>query len=515
MTIHISHQHKAVIVPYRPDIAILMPHAKRVNWNGQEMIAVRHGGDETRLMRNMGMDVPAPIAEYYGFPGAKPFIQQVKTAALLTTNPRAYVLNQMGTGKTKSCLWAFDWLRQIGEAKCMLVVAPLSTLRFVWMREATMTIAGVRVRILDGAKARRIKQLAEPADIYVINHDGIKVLLPYLQSRKDIDVVCFDEVGAFRNAQADRSKIARALVDGRKFVWGMTGSPTPTAPTDAYGLARLITPATAPKSFTHFRNEVMVPIGLFNWRPKKDAADAVSKILQPSVCFTLEDTIELPQVIERPTDVWQGPKQIAAYKDLADKATTALRDGTITAANGGVALSKLLQVSSGYVYLDNGKTVGLDNHDRLQAMVDIIDSSAGKVIVFAPFIHTVKGIDAHLKKEGLDYAVVTGDTTSKDRDDIFKTFQNTTTFDVLLAHPQCMAHGLTLTAADTIIWFSPITSLEIFEQANARITRVGQTRKQQVFMLQGTSAERRVYTRLREKRNVQEGVLDLLKGLTD
>jgi SNF2 family DNA or RNA helicase len=514
MTMHISHQYKAVIVPFDAGIQQLLPHSKRINHEGRDVLAIRHGNDETRLLRNLGLTVPAPIVEHYDWPGARPFAQQVKTAAGMTMNPQFYVLNQMGTGKTKAALWAYDWLRKSGTVKRMLVVGPLSTLRFVWQREATMTIPGIKVVVLDGPRERRLKRLKEPADIYVVNHDGVSTILKELNMRRDLDVICIDEVGAYRNSKAHRSKMARELVKGRKYVWGMTGSPTPNSPIDAYGLAKLITPLTAPRSLTQFRNETMVQMSQFKWLPRPDAHETVADVLQPSVCFTLEDTIELPQVIERPYDVAQGTRQKAVYKEVADKMAAALREGTLTAANGGVALSKLLQISSGWVYIDSGKIAAFDNDARLTSMTELIDAAPAKVIVFAPFIHTVDGVEKHLIKEGLHYAKVTGATSSADRDDIFKRFQHTSEIDVLLAHPQCMSHGLTLTAADTIIWFSPITSLDIFQQANARITRVGQTRKQQVFMLQGTAAERKVYARLRQKRDVQESVLDLLKDLT-
>lgn len=513
MTIHISHQHKAIVAPYRADIEALFPHAKQITHEGQRLLAVHHGNDETRLLRNLGLQVPAPIVEHYDWPGAKPFAQQVKTSAAMTMNPRFFVLNQMGTGKTKSALWAFDWLRRSKTVNRMLVVAPLSTMHFVWQREATLTIPGIKVVVLDGQRDRRLKRLKEDADIYVINHDGVRTILPALQARRDINVICFDEIGAYRNARAERSKIARELAKGRKYVWGMTGSPTPTSPTDAYGLASLITPATAPRSFTHFRNETMVQISQFKWLPRPEATEVVAATLQPSVCFTLEDTVELPQLIERPYDVEQGPRQKAVFKEIADKMAALLKEGSLTAANGGVALSKLLQISCGYVYLDTGKTAVLDNGLRLDTLIELIDGARAKVIVFASFLHVVEGIKNHLEKERLHYAVVTGASSGAERDDIFKRFQSTDEIDVLLAHPQCMAHGLTLTAADTIVWFGPITSLEIFEQANARISRVGQTRKQQIFMLQGTTAERRIYDRLRQKRDVQEGVLDLLKDL--
>lgn len=514
MGLHISHQHKTLVFPYRGDVEQLIPHARRLVFDNQNMLVVPHKDDESRLLRNLGLDVPAPIMEHYDWPGdRKPFIQQMKTAAMMTMHPRCFVLNQMGTGKTKSALWSFGWLRAQGKAKKMLVVAPLSTLRFVWNREALLTLSNIKVSVIDGERARKEKRLAEDADIYIINHDGVKSMFRQLLA-KHFDVIVVDEASAFRNARADRSKAMQKIAAGKSYVWLMTGSPTPTAPTDAFGLAQLGTPQTAPKSFTHYRALTMEQVSNFKWVPRREAADIVASTLQPSCCYTLEDTIELPPLIERPFDVDQGPRQKAIYRELKNKAAALLKEGALTAVNGGVVLSKLLQVSSGYVYLDNGGYAVLDNHDRLQNVTELIDGAREKVIIFCPFIHTVKGVSAHLEHERFDYAVVTGDTSSGERDRIFRSFQGTSQYDILLAHPQCMAHGLTLTAADTIIWFSPVTSLEIFDQANARITRVGQTKKQQVFMLQGTEAEKRMYSRLMQKRDNQDNALDLIIDIT-
>ncbi len=510
----LSHKHRALVLPFRQDIASLLPHAVQIDYQGQPHLAFHHGVEETKLLRNLDISAPAPIVEHYDWPGPKrPFDVQVKTAAMLTMHDRAFVLNEMGTGKTNSALWAYDFLRKARLVKKMLVVAPLSTLNFVWRRAIMETLPNTKAVVLHGDRAKRLKLLKMDVDIYIVNHDGLNVIHKELARRPDIDIICIDEVGAYRNASAVRSKVAREVCMTRRRVWGLTGSPTPNAPTDAYGISKLVTPGRAPKSFTQFRNDTMIQVSAFRWVPRKEATEVVAELLQPSVRFSLDDTVELPQMIPRPLDVEQGPRQRAVYKQMADQMAVLLHEGQVTAANGGVMLSKLLQVSGGYIYMDDGRYAVLDNDLRLQAMTEIIDQSWGKVIVFAPFIHTVHGIELHLKKEGLDYRRVTGGTPTSERDEIFTTFQNTDQIDVLVAHPGCMSHGLTLTAADTIVWFGPITSLETFEQANARITRIGQKRKQQVFMLQGTEAERRIYRRLQSKKEVQDGILDILKNL--
>jgi SNF2 family DNA or RNA helicase len=495
----------------------LFPHSKRFVWEKQDMLVVPHGIDETIMLRNLEIEVPAPITEHYSFPSAdhkKPFDKQVLTAASMVMNPRSYVLNSMGTGKTKSCIWAFDYLRSIGRAQRMLVVAPLSTLSFTWEREIFQTFPQARVRVLSGLKERRLKLLAEDADIYIVNHDGVKVIFNELMARRDIDVICFDEVAAYRNARAERSKAAIKLADKRSYVWGMTGSPTPSAPTDAYGLARLITPYTAPRSWMFFRNETMMQVSQFKWAARNDAAGIVANLLQPAVRYTLDDITELPPVIIRDVEVEIGKRQKAFYQQMKDHASVMMKEGTVTAANGGVVFSKILQASLGWIYDNDGKTVALDNQDRIKALIDLIDSAERKVIVFSPFKSATAGISSALKEEGIDFAEITGDTPHGKRTEIFNMFQGTTKYRVLNAHPECMSHGLTLTAADTIIWFGPVTKLETYEQANARITRVGQAHKQQVIRMIGTPAERLLYKRLAAKEDLQHNVLNLLAEIT-
>ena len=118
------------------------------------------------------------------------------------------------------------------------------------------------------------------------------------------------------------------------------------------------------------------------------------------------------------------------------------------------------------------------------------------------------------KGEGIEHATMDGDTPANDRSQIFNLFQNTNKYRVLLAHPQCLAHGVTLTAADTIIWFAPVTSLEIYEQANARIRRVGQKHKQLVLHLQSTPVEKKIYKMLQGKQKVQNALLKMLEAGT-
>lgn len=512
----VSKQHKIVALPIRDDLANIFPAAKRVTYEGKPMIVIRHGVDETRLMRNLGFDVPSPVLTHYDWCGGSPFEVQRRTTSLMTMNRRAYVLNGMGTGKTKAALWAWHYLYTRGEAGKLLVVAPLSTLNFTWGREVFQTLPGMNVQILHGTRKRRLERLADTdADIYIINHDGLKVIREEVAARKDIDTLVLDELAVYRNGGSARTKIVRTVAKGMKWAWGMTGSPTPKEPTDAWAQCTILTPDTVPKYFNRFRDDTMNKITQFKWIPKHDALDKVLEAMQPAVRYTLDEVVELPDLVERMVDIDMGPKQTKVYKEMERHAHSMIASHEITAMNAGAVLSKLLQISTGYVYTRDKEVVPLDNDERLTALVDAINSTDRKVIVFVPFVHALNGVHERLTSEGYDVRTVSGATPKGEREQAFNLFQNTDSVKVLLAHPQCMAHGLTLTAADTIIWFAPLPDLEVFEQANARIRRIGQKHKQQILMFCATPAEKKMYARLRSKQKVQNMLLDLFAEATE
>jgi len=515
--LHLSPSTQQIVAPFSDQLHALFPDAPLIDYEDQDLIVLPHGIDETRLLRNLGYsDLPSPIEAHYAFPsadGKRPFKKQLLTSVSMVMHPRSFVLNGMGTGKTKAAIWSYDYLRSTGRADKMLVICPLSTTRFTWEREIFNTIPQLRVKVLTGSAERRHKLLADDADIYIVNHDGEKVVHAAIMARPDIDVICFDEAAAYRNARAERSKFARQLSRSRKYVWGMTGSPTPSGPTDAFGLAALIVPDTAPRSFTHFRDDTMIRVGQWKWVAKRAAADIVARVLSPAVRFTLDEIVELPPVVEREIQIEMGSRQTATYNMLKDHAAALLKEGTITAVNGGVVYSKLLQTSIGWVYGDDGETYELDNQDRIDALMDIIESAENKLIVFSPFISAMEGIAKSLKKAKIDFATISGKTPNGERAEVFQAFQHTDKYKVINAHPECMSHGLTLTAADTIVWFGPTLKLETYEQANARITRVGQMHKQQIIKLVSSEAEKMAYARLALKQDLQTNVLDIIAEL--
>ena len=512
MPVTISRANQALVVPPAPGVLSTWADAPRLP-DGN--VLLRHGMRETLLLRHFGFTVPNPMLLYYDWCGGTPFAVQRHTCKLLTENAHAYVLNDMGTGKTKTALWAWDWLnreRLVGRA---LVVAPLSTLNFVWAREAFRTVPARKVSVLHGTKQERLDKLKDIADIYVINHDGLRVIVDALYTRPDIDCLILDELAVYRN-DSDRSKLMRKFASRFSIVWGMTGAPMTNEPTDVWGQARIITPNTVPKYRSHARDMLMTRRGPYTWIAKPDAVENAFKMLQPSVRYALDDVVELPPLISRTVDVAMSGQQNKVYKKVADELTVMVRQQQITAVNAGAAMNKLLQIAGGWVYTQAPDFVRLDASERIATLIDLITSANQKVLVFVPYRHMIEGINGIFDRlqAGLqfDHCMVHGGTT--DRDKFFHLFQNTDKYKVMLAHPGCIHHGLTLTAADTSIWYLPIASLDVYDQANARFRRVGQMHKQQLIHLQATPVEKRLYSLLQKKQKVQDKLLELLEEAT-
>ena len=214
-------------------------------------------------------------------------------------------------------------------------------------------------------------------------------------------------------------------------------------------------------------------------------------------------------------DIDLGPKQKDVYSKLVAASFAAIQNKEIKIVNAAAMLTKLMQVSCGWVYASDGRVVALDNGNRVKALVDAINSAARKVIVFVPYKHALQGISEALDKEGIEHAVVSGETSPLKRNEIFTLFQQTSKFKVLAAHPACCYHGVTLTSADTAIWFGPITDYEIYDQACHRIIRIGQKHKQLILHMCSTPVERKVYRLLQNKQRVQDKLLELFEQATE
>ena len=493
-------------------VAQAIPHAKLLKHDGKDMLAMPYGVDESMVLKNLGFSVPAPILQYYNWPGRFTAMNhQKETAAFLTMHKRALCLNAPGTGKSISSLWAADFLLDEGIARKVLIVAPLSTVKVVWGSELRHHLPHRSFVMCVGSKQKRIELLETPGVQYVIiNHDGFTTMQNELTG---FDVIIYDEATALKSPSSQRYKIfSKWMQKHRPWLWMMTGTPISQTPADAWTLARLVDAPMCPRSYTSFKDMVMQKVTTFKWTPRHDALETCRKVLQPSIRFSLDECKDLPQTnfVGRKTELTK--QQEKAFKDMKDKAITIFSAGEVTAANTAVMLSKLLQISCGVVYGDN-TTIAIDASERYNTLTELLTEIGDKAIIFVP----LKGVQVWLRDkltaDGFDVAMVNGDTSKTKRDQIFNDFQNKDSPQILLAHPKVAAHGLTLTRSKDIIWFAPIYSLEQYEQANARIRRLTTTGKTTVWHIWATGFEAELYRRLREKKNTLAEFLTLVQGI--
>ncbi len=508
----VSARHKSLVIPYHPELAALVPGRELEHPTAGRCLVVPHNRDTTKLARNFGFATPAPILSQYNWNNDSPFHTQKITAALCTMQQRAFVLNEMGTGKTRAILHAANYLILTGEVRAVLVMAPLSTLTTVWANEIFRYFDHLSVGVLHGDRKRRLKILAENHDIYVINHDGVETIQKELMGRTDIDCVVIDELATYRNKRTARWKAAAAIVGPRDYVWGLTGSPTPNEPSDAWAQVKLLLPNRVSKHFNSFRRETMTQVSQFRWVERPEAKQIVFDAMQPAVRFRRDDCVELPPTIYGNRQVPLSAEQARVYKELMAKLKMGFQQGIVTAANEGVLFSKLLQIAAGSVYTSSGNVVRLDCKPRLDALEEVIEEAEGKVIVFAEFVHTAELIHMELNQRKIASALITGNVPTHVRNSIFHMFQTTPHPRVLVAHPKTMAHGLTLTQANVIVWFTPSTSLETYEQACARITRPGQSLKTYIVHLTGAPIEAKIYRRLQQRASLQGALLEMFEA---
>src|SRR3990167_99344 len=445
----------------------------------------------------------------------EPFAHQRETTAFLAMNPRAYCLNDIGTGKTMSALWAADLLMEVGAVHRALIVAPLSTLERVWGDALFIHLPHRKFAILHGSAERRKKLLAEKKDFYILNHDGVGVIQKELEARPDIDLIIGDEWAVYRNKQTAKWKaIDRVIypVKGtpRPWVWGLTGRPIPNAPTDAYGQCVLVTPTTVPRFFSQFRNMTMEHQSLYTWTPRPEALGIVYKAMRPAIRFKSDECLDLPGEIHQTRDVELSSDQLKHYKEIMRELYTEVQGGRVTAMNEGVKLSKLLQIACGVVYDSGGTPREIDAGNRIEVLMELIEQIDEKVIVFVPFTAVTGRLYRELSKHW-PFAVVTGETPIKERNQIFQDFQNPNVRLDLIAHPGCMSHGLTLTEASTIVWYAPIDSNDTYEQACGRITRARQKYVANIIHLAGSAVERKMYKRLESRQKVQGALLEMVE----
>lgn len=517
-----------LIYPGHPPDAQSLPDARMISGSH---FAVPFTLTNAQTLRWYNYPVPPIITDLnYDFPiapGMTPLPHQKAMANFSVLHRRMFNLSDMGTMKTLSTLWAADWLmQQYPAGTCRaLIVAPLSTLERVWANAIFKNFLSRRTfEILHGDANKRLAGLARPVDFYIINYDGVGVgahtrkrfeldgFSKALAERSDIRLCVCDEASAFKDATTKRHRISRLVLGTRQYLWLLTGTPTPNAPTDAYGLAKLVNNAWG-KSFTTFQSEVMTKVSLYKWVPLRDGYDKARKLLTPSLRFDIKDVWDGPELTTQQRQVELTAQQKKLMADLKRDLQVTVKSGQpINAANEAAARQKFIQISLGAIYDQNHKVHLIDAKPRLQELREILEQASGKALIFVPLTSVVEFLYKELHKE-YSCEIVNGNTSAKQRSEIFSNFQHASDSAprILIADPGTMAHGLDLWQAQTVIWYGPSDKTELYLQANKRAHRPGQKHPVTVVQIVSNKLEQEIFRRLEANTSLQGALLEMVR----
>ena len=507
---------RALLVETREPAAItgtikksaLMEHHK-----GTSKVAVHWGLKEAQTLTELGYhDVPSPILREYEWTGRlSPFAHQKTTASFLSLHRKAFCFSEAGTGKTASVIWAADYLMKRGLVNRVLVLCPLSIMKAAWQADLFKFAMHRSCSVAHGSAPQRKKIIEAGAEFVIINFDGVGVVEAEITAG-GFDLIVVDEATAYKNAQTNRWKTLNRLVKATNpRLWMLTGTPAAQSPVDAYGLAKLVNPEGCPPHFGAFRDSVLYKITQFKWGVKPQAKSIVHRLLQPAIRFEKAQCLDLPQVTHTAREAPLTPQQKKYYQLLKTQMLMQADGEEVSAINAATRLNKLLQISGGAVYSDTGEVVQFDVSNRINVVLEAISETTRKVLVFVPFTHTIELLRETLEKEKITCDVINGKVNLNKRSDIVARFQANENPRVLLIQPQAASHGLTLTEADTIIWYAPVTSVETYLQANARIDRPGQKHAMTIVHISGSDVEARLYQMLKSNIANHQQIIELYR----
>lgn len=462
-----------------------------------------------RLKRLKFKNVPSPILRDYKWPGVFPPMEhQRDTASFLTVAKRSFCFNEQGTGKTAAAIWASDYLLAQGKINRVLIVCPLSIMQSAWQADLFKFATHRKVGVAHGVREKRKQVIQGNYEYVIINYDGIEIICNDIKAGK-FDLIIIDEANAYKNVGTKRWKSMKSLIEDDTWLWMMTGTPAAQSPLDAYGLAKLCVPENTPRHFGQYRDSVMQQLTRFKWIPKPTSSSIVHTMLQPAIRYTKEECLDLPDIVYVERQAPLSTQQLKYYKHIKEQFAMSAGGEEVSAVNAAAQLTKLLQISCGAVYSDSGAVVEFDVGNRLKVIEEVINEASHKVLVFVPFKNAINLLSKYLRDAGINCEIISGEVSVTRRTDIFRRFQEDTDPQVLIIQPQSAAHGVTLTAANVVIWYSPVTSIETYLQANARINRKGQKNSMTVVHIEGSSVERKLYAMLSQKLDVHTKLIDL------
>jgi SNF2 family DNA or RNA helicase len=415
-----------------------------------------------------------------------------------------------GLGKTVITLSAiWDLMFDYFDISKVLVIAPLRVAENTWTEELEKWdhLTYLRISEVLGTEAQRLEALRTPADIYVINRENVAWLSEL--GEWDFDMLVIDELSSFKNASSKRFKALRRKRPGIDRVVGLTGTPSTNGLMDLWSEIYLLDQGKRlGKTLSTYRADFFVPDRMNGWivysyRPKPRAEEWIyNRISDLCVSMKSQDFLNMPERLERDVTVKLPPAAKEKYKQLEREMVAKLEGKTVDAVNAAVLTNKLLQMASGAVY-DENKAVAELHSAKLDALEDLIEAANGKpVLIYYNYRHDKERIQKRFKEA---WEIKTPED--------FRSW-NLGEIPVAIAHPASMGHGLNLQhGGSTVIWFSLPWSLELYQQANARLWRQGQKDTVVIFRLiaEGT-IDRDVVRALAKKDLTQENLMQAVKA---
>ncbi|KZL94354.1 SNF2-related protein [Clostridium magnum] len=406
----------------------------------------------------------------------KPHEYQQYAITHIINNPAAGLFLDMGLGKTVTTLTAIDDLLFLGEVNKPLVIAPLRVAEDTWTTEVAKWdhLNHLRVSKVLGTPKQRINAMAKRADIYVTNRENVEWLVKNYFNNWPFDMVVIDELSSFKSSKAIRFRSLKKVRPYFKRIVGLTGTPAPNSLIDLWPQVYLLDGGQRlGKTITSYREQYFKPgdrnqYVVYNWKLKEGAEDAIHKKIG-DICISMmaKDYLNIPERIDNTIDINLSESAIKKYKQLEKDLVLELGENDITASNAAVLTNKLLQMSNGAIYSENKSVIEI-HEEKLKALLDIIEAANGKpVLIFYSFQHDFDRIVDFLKSKKLKAVGL------EDSKDIAE--WNKGNIPILLVHPASAGHGLNLQyGGNIIVWFGLTWSLELYQQANARLHRQGQ-----------------------------------------
>jgi len=441
-----------------------------------------------------------------------PHEYQIHCAEFILEKPSAGIFLDMGLGKSVITLTALvDLMHDRFEVSKVLVIAPLRVANTTWMDEVLKWdhLKGLRVSKVLGSKKERTMALYKKADIYTINRENVPWIVDFYKNDWPFDMVIIDEISSFKSPSAKRFRALKKVRHKIKRIVGLTGTPAPNGLLDIWSQIYLLDGGERlGRTFTGYRSRYFHPQKYVNGGIPTDYAlndDAEEKIYNKisDICISMKalEYLKMPEIIFNKVEVELSEKEMKLYRKLERDLLLPLEDSDVDAANAAVLSNKLLQMSGGTIY-DEYKDVHRIHDRKLEALEDLVEAANGKpVLIYYAFRHERDRI-----KERFD----TGDiNTSEDIDR-----WNRGEMKIALCHPASAGHGLNLQeGGSTIIWFGMTWSLELYQQANARLWRQGQ--KQTVVIhhiLAKDTIDSRVMLALDNKDTGQSALIEAVRA---